>query len=294
MMAKKNFGQLVSYLAKGTGMANEIEVFHFDQDRPSFESYGRDNGFRYWLASQLMELLNYATMQPINKAVNNAMAACAQLGVSIPENFQETKSNNGDRDWRLSRFACYLTVMNGDPKNPRVAQAQAYFVTIAQAFQQYIHQTDGVERVLIRGEVSDREKALSATASVHGVEQYQFFQNAGYRGMYNMDLAQIRVKKGIPSGRSPLDFMGKTELAANLFRLTQTEEKIRNEDIRGQKPLERVAHKVGREVRDTMIRLSGTSPEALPPAQDIKEVRKGIKGVGKVYAKLDKPKREKI
>jgi DNA-damage-inducible protein D len=126
---------------------------------------------------------------------------------------------------------------------------------MAEAFRQYVQRADDVERVLIRGEVSDREKALSGTASAHGVEHYQFFQNAGYRGMYNMDLAQIRMKKRVPGGRSPLDLMGKTELAANLFRITQTDEKIRNEDVHGQKPLERAAEHVGRKVRDTMISL---------------------------------------
>lgn len=110
--------------------------------------------------------------------------------------------------------------------------------------------------------------------------------------MYNMDLNQIRQKKGVPNGRSPLDFMGKTELAANLFRLTQTDEKIRNEDVRGQKPLEKAAEHVGKEVRSTMQKLSGTRPENLPPAQDIKEVQKGIKRSQKEYQKLDAPKKK--
>lgn len=268
------------------------EVFHFDESRPNFEVYAHENGFRYWLASDLMQLLDYASMTPVLNAVQKAIAACAALGVPIQDNFKETQTESGGRDWCLSRFACYLTVMNGDVKNPRVAQAQAYFITLAEAFREYIQRADGVERVLIRGEVSEREKALSATASMHGVEKYQFFQNAGYRGMYNMDLRQIRRIKGVPEGRSPLDFMGKTELAANLFRLTQTEEKIRNEDIRGQRPLERAAEKVGKEVRETMHRISGTRPEALPPSQDLQQVKSGLKKAGKEFAKLDGPKKK--
>lgn len=270
----------------------DVEVFHFEVDRPNFESYGRQNGFRYWLASGLMECLNYGTMAPILKAVNKALAACAQIGISIPENFEETKAADGSRDWKLSRFACYLTVMNGDSKNRHVAAAQAYFITMAEAFRQYVQEADGVERVLIRGDLMDREKALSGTAFKQGVEQYPFFQNAGYRGMYNMDLSQIRRKKGVPDGRSPLDFMGSSELAANLFRITQTDEKIRAEDIRGQKPLERAAEGVGKTVRRTMLEISGTAPEALRPAQDIKEVRSAIKKSGREYAKLDKPKKK--
>ncbi len=282
---------LMQLLALWGAAVPDSEVFHFDESRPNFEVYAHENGFRYWLASDLMELLDYSSMGPILNAVQKAIAACAALGVQIQDNFKETQTASGGRDWCLSRFACYLTVMNGDVKNPRVAQAQAYFITLAEAFRQYIQKAEGVERVLIRGEVSEREKALSATASMHGVENYPFFQNAGYRGMYNMDLKQIRRMKGLPEGRSPLDFMGKTELAANLFRLTQTEEKIRNEDIRGQRPLERAAENVGKEVRQTMLRISGTRPEALPASEDLQKVKSGLKRAGKEFAKLDGPKK---
>jgi DNA-damage-inducible protein D len=276
-------------------MTTDISVFHFDDARPSFENMARQNGFRFWLASDLMRILDYSTMPPILKAANKAMSACAQLNVAIGENFVETKTETGAKDWKLSRFACWLTVMNGDPKKPLVAQAQAYFITMAEAFRQQIQDSEAIERVVIRGEVTDRETALSATVHSRGIETIQFFQNAGYRGMYNLDLKQIRAKKGVPDGRSALDFMGSTELAANLFRITQTEEKIRNEDINGQRPLERAAEFVGKGVRQTMIDLSGVPPERLPPAQDIRKVRAAIKSTGKEYAKIDavprKPKK---
>jgi len=230
-------------------MAQDLEIFHFEEDRPSFETYARQNGFRHWLASELMVFLGYSSMTPIRNAINRAMATCAQLNISITENFEETKTETGARDWKLSRFACYLTVMNGDPKKHQVATAQAYFVTMAEAFRQFVQESE------------------------RGIVNFAFFQNAGYRGMYNLDLAQIRRKKGVPNGRSALDFMGKTELAANLFRITQTEERIRNEDIFGQRPLEWAAELVGRTVRNTMIELSGTPPERLPPARDIIKVK---------------------
>lgn len=272
---------------------SDLQVFHFDADHPNFEAFAQENGFRHWLASDLMKMLDYTSMGPIKKAINKAMAACANLSVPISENFRETKSEATENDWCLSRFACYLTVMNGDPRNPKVALAQAYFVTQAEAFRQYVQQADGVERVLIRGEVSEREKALSGTASQHGVVNYGYFQNAGYRGMYNMDFSQLVRRKGVPAGRSILDFMGKTELAANLFRITQTEEKIRNEDIHGQRPLERAHESVGKEVRETMRRIGGALPENLPLSDDIKKVRSGLKRAGREFAKLDGPKTKK-
>jgi DNA-damage-inducible protein D len=266
---------------------SDLQVFHFDDDHPNFEAFAHENGFRHWLASDLMKMLDYTSIGPIRKAINKAMAACANLGVPIADNFKEAKSEALENDWCLSRFACYLTVMNGDPRNPKVALAQGYFVAQAEAFREYIQQADGVERVLIRGEVSEREKALSGTASQHGVVNYAYFQNAGYRGMYNMDFRRLVKRKGVPAGRSILDFMGRTELAANLFRITQTEEKIRNEDIRGQNTLERAHETVGREVRDTMRRIGSTLPENLPLSDDIKRVRSGLKRAGKEFAKLD-------
>jgi DNA-damage-inducible protein D len=288
--SKPGLGELITFV-EGRSMSADLEVFHFEEGHPSFESYGHQNGFRHWLASDLVTLLDYMSMQPILNAVNKAMAACAHLNIPIPENFIETKTANGGRDWKLSRFACYLTVMNGDPKKPRVAAAQAYFITMAEAFRQHVQEAENVERVVVRAEVSEREKALSGTVYARGVQNYAFFQNAGYRGLYNLDMNHVRRLKGVPSGRSLLDFMGKTELAANLFRITQTEEKIRNEDISGQHPLERAAESVGKAVRKTMIEISGTPPERLPAAQDISEVKKSLKRTGKEYAKLDAPKK---
>ncbi len=289
---RPSMAALVDFVG-GRHMAADLEVFHFDDDRPSFESLGQQNGFKFWLASDLMRMLDYSTMQPIHNAVNKAMSACAQLNIPISENFSETKTASGGKDCKLSRFACYLTVMNGDPKKPKVAQAQVYFITMAEALRQQVQESDSIERVVIRGEVTDRETALSATVHARGIEVIQFFQNAGYRGMYNLDLKQIRTKKGVPDGRSVLDFMGKTELAANLFRITQTEEKIRNEDIIGQRPLERAAETVGRGVRQSMMELGGTPPERLAPAEDIKKIKASLKQTGKAYAKLDAPKKAK-
>src|SRR6185437_13757333 len=169
--------------------------------------------------------------------------------------------------------------------------AQAYFVATAEALRQYTQGAENVERVVIRGEVSEREKTLGATVFTRGIREFAFFQNAGYRGLYNLSMREIRGRRGLPADRSPLDFMGKTELAANLFRITQTEEKIRNEDIRGQASLEGAALHVGRTVRKTMIELGGTAPEDLPTDSDIKIVRRDLKRAGKELAKIDAPKR---
>jgi len=188
-------------------------------------------------------------------------------------------------DYKLSKFACYLVAMNGDPKIEAVAKAQAYFAAIAEAVQKYVKSAEDIERLDIRMQLRDREKGLSSAASRHGVETYAFFQDAGYRGMYNMSLRQLRQHKGLDGKQVLLDFMGKRELAANLFRLTETEARIENNDIRGQKPLEVAASDVGREVRAMMLRQGGAPPEDLPLRADIKKIGTDLRATHKQLKK---------
>lgn len=276
-----------------SGEASNESPFHLQPDKPGFEALSKSNGFRFWWASELAATLGYESLNGFRKAVERAMMALTSLNIPVFDNIvQEQRDLDGKLavDYKLSRFACYLAAMNGDPKKPQVAQAQAYFVQWAEACRLYLEQADGVERVAIRGEISEHERTLSGTAKMAGVVEYGLFQNAGYRGLYNMNFSELRRRKGVAQGRSPLDFMGKTELAANLFRVTLTEEKIRAERIRGQKPLERAAEDVGREVRRTVIKHSGKRPEDLPPAEDIKEVHKKLKSSHREIKKLDKTK----
>jgi DNA-damage-inducible protein D len=275
-------------------METQVKLFHFEPDKKSFEDFSQENGIKFWYASTFANMLGYESYDGIKKAINRAMVACNTLNIPITDSFIPTKrivDGKEIEDYKLTRFACYLTAMNGDVKKPNVAAAQAYFVTISDAFLKYVQSQDGVERVVVRSELTDQEKSLSATAHQAGVENYAFFQNEGYRGLYNMNLKKIREAKGVPTNRSPLDFMGKTELAANLFRITQTEEKIKSEGIKGQHLLQRAAYSVGQDVRNTMKKISGKTPENLPTADDIKIVKSRLKGANKEFKKLDAPKK---
>jgi DNA-damage-inducible protein D len=270
-------------------------VFHFDDDRPNFEAIGKQNGQRFWYALDLMKLLGYETWQSFSKVINRAIGACTSLDIKVQEGFEQVDREIDGKivgDYKLNRFACYLIAMNGDPKKPEVAQAQVYFAALAATFKTHVEASDNVERLLVREEISEHESGLNKTAKMHGVEQYGLFQNAGYRGMYNMNLNDLKQRKGLPQElfqRSLLDFMGKTELAANLFRVTQTEAKIKNFNIKGQRELERAAEDVGKEVRSTIRKISGTVPEDLPLTDDIHQVRKTLKSTRKV---LQDPKKK--
>ena len=255
----------------------------------------RSNGFRFWWASERANLLGYSSEVSFEKSVQKAMAVCMTLNIDLSENIVQVitqEEGKKVKDYKLSRFACYLVAMNGDTKKPEVARAQAYFATMADAMTNYLEHCNGVERVQIRGEVSERERSLSSAAHQAGVQNFAFFQNAGYRGLYNMDLTRLRAIKGVPKDRSPLDFMNREELAANLFRITQTESKIRNDAISGQIPLQNAALKVGQEVRAAIKKIGAPMPETLLPAEDIKTVKKTIKGAHKEFKKIDGGKKK--
>jgi DNA-damage-inducible protein D len=266
---------------------SDMPVFSSDPNNSAFEQTARQNKVTYWLASDLMRFLGYEDKGFFRKAISRAQIACANLDIPVEDNFIACVLDDGGPDTKLTRFACYLVAMNADARKPQVAQAQVYFAALAESVRQYFEHVDNVERIQIRGDISEREKALGGVAKEAGVEEWGLFQNSGYRGMYNMNLSKLRIIKGAPPHRTPLDFMGKAELAANLFRITQTEEKIKNQNIKGQRNLEIAAENVGSEVRTTMIKLSGQAPESLPPSEDIKTVKKEIRQTHKKFKKLD-------
>lgn len=274
----------------------QLDLFHFDFDKEGFESYSQENGFVYWYASDLSNMLGYANFKTFEKSVNKAMTTCNTLNINIFDNFEQVQRvENGKsfRDYKLSRFACYLSVMNADNKMLSVAKAQAYFATLAGAVQNYLKEANDVERIIIREEVSEREKSLNAVVHQSGIINYGFFQNAGYRGMYNKDISQLKNIRRVEQNRSLLDFMGKEELAANLFRITQTELKIRNEKLHGQAKLENAAFSTGQKVRQTMIEISNILPENLTPQEDIKKVKSNLKSTSKELKKIDKSTKKK-
>ncbi len=274
---------------------SDIEIFSSEFQQEHFENHCKENGYTYWLASDLMNFLGYETWHSFHNAINKAITTCTTLGMPIFEDFTQipTTIPGQSYDYKLSRFACYLVAMNADGKKPVVAKAQAYFANMAGAMDKYLEEVEKVERLLTRDEISEREMSLSGVVKKAGVVNYAFFQNAGYRGMYNRNINDLRELRDIPSNRSPLDFMGKEELAGNLFRMTQTELKIKNQNITGQTRLEGTAEEVGKEIRRTMIRLGGTAPEELPKSQDIKKVKTTLKSTSKQIKALDGDKKKK-
>jgi DNA-damage-inducible protein D len=260
-----------------------------------FENHGNERDGR-WSARWLMKWLGYESYASFQKAIGRAMQTCSTMEFSIAEHFKAvslTVDGAVQDDFDLTRFACYITAMNGDPRKPEIAAAQVHFASMTETVRILYSDPGNIDRIRLRDEISQNEKALSGVVKSAGVipERYGLFHNAGYMGMYNMSYNKLKEYKGFQGSGTLLDFMGRQELAANQFRLAQTEAMIKNENIKGQAALEVAAQKVGQEVRATMIRTSGTYPENLPLAEDIKKVRTKLKKANQELQKLDSPKK---
>jgi DNA-damage-inducible protein D len=268
-----------------------IAPYQFEGDTPTFEDSFYQNGQIFWYASEFVKSLGYAEYSPAMKPIQKAFQVCMSTNIITSENFRdEIREVDGKRikDYKLSRFACYLVAMNADIRKPQAAKAQAYFAAFTAYIHEYIKSREDIERVSLRTEVSDHEKMLASTVKHAGIENYAYFANSGYMGLYNMPISQIRNLKGLPDKGPLFDYMGAEELGANIFRITQTEAKIKRENIRGQHPLEAAARHVGYEVREAIKNMGGTMPENLPPSENINLIKSELKKTSREFKKSDK------
>jgi DNA-damage-inducible protein D len=251
--------------------------------KPDFDSIKHLNPYNveYWEARELMPLLGYGNKwQNFVDVIKKAMISCETTGNIVTDHFTAgskmveigSRAQRGIQDYYLSRLACYLIAMNGDSRKPEIAAAQNYFAVTTRAHEIHQLRQEREARIQIRLEVAEGNKQLSEAAVEAGVRSQMFgvFHDAGYLGQYTLDAENIRIYKGIPEGGEILDYMGREELAANLFRITQTEGRLRREQVVGEDAAIQAHYRVGREVRDTLKRLGATMPEDLPTAESIR------------------------
>ncbi len=249
-----------------------------------------ENGIEYWEARELLPILGYEKWQNAEEVVMRAARACVNSGQDVDNHFTKLSKmvNIGSNtvrevvNYKLDRYACYLIAQNGDPnKKPEIALAQTYFALQTRRQEIFENLSEAERRLLVRNQVKTQNKKLHGTAKDAGVTIFGLFNDAGYRGLYNMPLAGIKKKKGIQKG-DLLDRVGTTELAANLFRITQTEEKLKKDRVYGDYPAGQAHNMVGGAVRQTIKKIGGVLPEDLSAVKHIKELERELKSVKKL------------
>lgn len=262
------------------------------QTQTIFERIKRldDTENEFWSARELGRVLEYSEFRHFKPVIERAKEACKNSGINVLDHFEDILDmvpigSGAEReleDVRLSRYACYLIVQNADSTKEIVALGQTYFavqtrlqeIQQMQAYQRL--KTEDEKRKFLREEMSLHNKQLAEAAKDAGVVEpldYAIFQNHGYQGLYGgLTAKDIHSRKGLKKSQQILDHMGSTELAANLFRATQTEEKLRREEIKGKNRANQAHFEVGAKVRKTIEDIGGTMPENLPVADSIKKL----------------------
>jgi DNA-damage-inducible protein D len=254
----------------------------------SFERIKRTNerGGEFWSARELSKVLEYTDFRNFIGVLNKARQACTNSHRNVTDHFVDITEMVGIgsgawrpiEDWALSRYACYLVIQNADPGKPLVALGQNYFAvqTRRQELADHEDLKENEKRLLLRQEMKKHNKQLESVAKAAGVVQpldYAIFVDHGFRGLYGgLGVGDIHQRKRLNPDEDVLDHMGSTELAANLFRATQAEEKLRRENVRSKEAANKAHAEVGKKVRQTIRDLGGTMPENLAPAENLKKI----------------------
>lgn len=267
---------------------NDLSIYS-DQ---TFENIKHINeyGEEYWLARELQKVLEYNDYRNFELSIYKAMDACKNSHQNIQDHFGDATemvaigsgATRPVRSYRLSRYACYLIVMNGDPRKEVIAVGQTYFAVKTrqqEIIENFGELSEEQKRLAIRNEMIAHNKSLAEAAQMAGVKEskdYAIFQNKGYQGLYGgLGVKEIHERKGLKKSQKILDHMGSTELAANLFRATQTDEKLRRENIQGKQAAYDAHYEVGKKVRQTIKELGGTMPENLPtPEKSVLQIER--------------------
>ena len=263
----------------------------------------RADGTEFWSARELAPALEYTKWENFQNVIKRAMMACENSGHSVEDDFPEVRkiveagiTSKPVKDYELTRYACYLIVQNGDPRKEVIALGQTYFAiqTYRQEVADHFNELDeDRRRLVVRGDIKQWNQMLAETAHSAGVitnEEFAIFQNAGYMGLYGgLDVDDIHKRKNLEVGQKILDYMGSTELIANLFRISQTEEKLRKDEVDNAKTATSIHYSVGKEVRSAIEKIGGTMPEDLPtPEKSIQEIEREQMARLKAKAKAGK------
>ena len=261
-----------------------------DKNNKSFEDIKHidENGVEFWYARELMPILQYSNWQNFEKIIDKAKISCENSGISVFEHFIDVnklskRANNAEveiKDYELTRYACYLIAQNGDSRKKVIALAQTYFAVQTRKQEltekEYSMLTEDEKRSYQRNLTRKGNYSLNQAAKKAGVKNFDKFHNSGYKGLYNGETADdIAKRKGLRYREDILDNMGSEELAADLFRITQTESRLKKDNIKTEKEANSTHYEVGKKVRKAIADIGGTMPEDLPtPKKSLKQLEK--------------------
>ena len=263
---------------------------NIDKTNKSFENIKHidENGVEFWYARELQVILNYKEWRKFENVINKAKEACENSEVSVFDHFVDVDkmvqigsgAERKQKDYKLTRYACYLIAQNGDSRKKVIALAQTYFAVQTRKQEitekEYSSLTEDEKRFYQRNLTKKGNYSLNQTAKKAGVKNFDKFHNAGYKGLYNGETADdIAKRKGLRYREDILDNMGSDELIANLFRISQTEQKLKRDNIQTEKDANKAHYEVGSKIRRTIKELGGTMPEDLPtPKKSLKQLEK--------------------
>ena len=261
-----------------------------DKNNKSFEDIKHidENGVEFWYARELMTILEYNKWENFEKVINKAKDACENSGITVIDHFPDVRktikmpkgAEKTILDYNLTRYACYLIAQNGDSRKKVIALAQTYFAVQTRKQEitekEYSMLTEDEKRFYQRNLTKKGNYSLNQAAKKAGVKNFDKFHNAGYKGLYNGETADdIAKRKGLRYREDILDNMGSDELIANLFRISQTEQKLRKDNIQGEKEANKTHYKIGKNIREVIAKNGGTMPEDLPtPKKSLKQLEK--------------------
>ena len=261
-----------------------------DINNKSFEEIKHidENGIEFWYARELMIILEYKQWRRFESVIEKAKESCENSDISVIEHFANVgklskRANNAEveiSDYKLSRYACYLIAQNGDSRKKVIALAQTYFAVQTRKQEitekEYNMLTEDEKRFYQRNLTRKGNYSLNQTAKKSGVKNFDKFHNSGYKGLYNGETADdIAKRKGLRYREDILDNMGSDELIANLFRISQTEQKLKKDNIQTEKEANKTHYNIGKNIREVIAKNGGTMPEELPtPKKSLKQLEK--------------------